>query len=156
MDAYRYVVSRSAARQLRRCPRRDAILRWPGNLCHDPVRSDRNVMPLTGIHGAYRRRFGGWRVSYLIDQDLEARAAYAATRAEEKLPAQVVERLCAGESPVRVFREHRALSLAQLAEKSGIAVSYLAAIESGGRRASAKALAALAAVLEVSVEDLRP
>ena len=80
-------------------------------------------------------------------EDLEARAAYTATRAEEKLPA--------GDNPVRVFREHRSLSAALLAEKSGITVSYLAAIESGGRRASLKALSALAAVLGVSVEDLR-
>jgi ribosome-binding protein aMBF1 (putative translation factor) len=88
-------------------------------------------------------------------EDLEARAAYAAARGEERLPAEVVERICAGVSPVTVFREHRGLSAALLAEKSGIAVSYLAGIESGGRRASAKALSALAAVLEVSVEDLR-
>ena len=88
-------------------------------------------------------------------EDLEARAAYTATRAEETLPAEVVQRLCAGDNPVRVFREHRGLSVALLAEKSGLAGSYLAAIESGGRRASAKALSALAAVLEVSVEDLR-
>jgi mRNA-degrading endonuclease RelE of RelBE toxin-antitoxin system len=33
-----------------------------------PFRSDRNVKPLTGVRGAYRRRFGDWRVSYLIDQ----------------------------------------------------------------------------------------
>ena len=88
-------------------------------------------------------------------EDLEARATYTATRAEEKLPAEVVQRLCAGDNPVRVFREHRSLSAALLAEKSGITVSYLAAIESGGRRASLKALSALAAVLGVSVEDLR-
>ena len=88
-------------------------------------------------------------------EDLEARAAYRATRAEERLPAEVVERLCAGDHPVRVFREHRDLSVAQLAEKAGLDSSDLAAIESGGRRASSKALSALAAVLEVSVEDLR-
>jgi ribosome-binding protein aMBF1 (putative translation factor) len=88
-------------------------------------------------------------------EDLEARAAYTATRVEERLPPEVVKRLCAGDNPVRVFREHRGLSPGRLAEKSGVAGSYLAAIESGGRRASAKALSALAAVLEVAVEDLR-
>ena len=89
-------------------------------------------------------------------EDLEARAAYIATRAEERFPAEVVEGLCAGENPVRIFREHRGLSPALLAEESGLAGSYLAAIESGSRRASAKALSALAAVLQVAVEDLRP
>ena len=89
-------------------------------------------------------------------EDLEAHAAYTATRAEERLPAEVVERLSAGDSPVKVFREYRGLSAAQLAEKSGLNGSYLAAIESGSKRASVKALCAIAGVLEVSVDDLRP
>jgi ribosome-binding protein aMBF1 (putative translation factor) len=87
-------------------------------------------------------------------EDLEARAAFATSRAEERLPADIVERLCTGDHPVRVFREHRGLSAAQLAEKAGLELAVLAEIEQG-RRASAKALSALATVLEVSVEDLR-
>ena len=69
-------------------------------------------------------------------EDLEASTAYTATRAEEKLPAEVVERLCAGDSPVRVFREYRGLSVAELAEKVGLSSARLATIESGSRRAS--------------------
>jgi transcriptional regulator with XRE-family HTH domain len=57
----------------------------------------------------------------------------------------------------RVFREHRSLSAALLAEKSGIAVSYVAAIESGSRRASAKALSApLAAVSRFAPRTCAP
>lgn len=89
-------------------------------------------------------------------EDFEARAAYTATRAEERLPTDVVERLCAGDSPVKVFREHRGLSVAQVAEKSGLNGSYLTAIESGSRHPSAKALHALATVLKVEVGDLLP
>ena len=66
--AFRYVVTRSAARQLRQCPRRDAILEWLEELCRDPFRPDNNVKPLSGIRRSYRRRFGDWRVSYLVDQ----------------------------------------------------------------------------------------
>lgn len=97
-------------------------------------------------------------VDRLFDQleDLEARAAYAATRGEEKLPSEVVERLCAGDSPVRVFREYRGLSAVRLAEEAGLSGSHLAGIESGKRRASAKALGALAAALDVAVDDLSP
>jgi DNA-binding XRE family transcriptional regulator len=95
-------------------------------------------------------------VNRLFEQleDLEARAAYAATRTEETLPADVVRRLCAGDNPVKVFREYRGLSEAQLAEQAGLSRGHLAAIESDRRRASAKALGALAAALEVSVDDL--
>jgi DNA-binding Xre family transcriptional regulator len=89
-------------------------------------------------------------------EDLEASATYAATRAEEKLPAEVVERLCAGDSPVKVFREHRGLSLAELAEKAGLSSARLATIESSRRRASTKALRAIAAALEVTADDLLP
>lgn len=87
-------------------------------------------------------------------EDLEARAAHAATRAEEALPSDVVERLCAGDSPVRVFREHRGLSKARLAEQAGLSSAHLAAIESGSRRPSGRSLLALASVLEVGVDDL--
>ena len=89
-------------------------------------------------------------------EDLEARAAYTATRAEERLPAEVVKRLCAGDSPVTVFREHRGLSAAQLAERAGLSSPRLAAIESGRRRAPTKALCAIAVALEVAVDDLLP
>lgn len=87
-------------------------------------------------------------------EDLEARAAFATTRAEEKLPAEVVRRLCAGDSPVKVFREHRGLSAAELAARAGLSRSYLSEIERGRKSGSAIALAALAAALEVTVDDL--
>lgn len=60
---------RSAARDLRRCPRREAIIAWLDLMCADPFAADNNVKPLTGIAGGYRRRFGDWRVSYVIDQE---------------------------------------------------------------------------------------
>jgi DNA-binding XRE family transcriptional regulator len=89
-------------------------------------------------------------------EDLEVRAAYEATRAEEKLPAEVVLRLCAGESPVRVIRQHRGLTTARLAQKAGLGVAHLSAIESGKRHPSPRALGALAAALDVTVDDLAP
>jgi DNA-binding XRE family transcriptional regulator len=89
-------------------------------------------------------------------EDLEARAAYTATREEEKLPAQIVRRLCAGESPVRVIREYRGLTMAELTQKAGLSLAHLSAIESGTRPPSAKSLAALATALDVSVDDLSP
>ena len=87
-------------------------------------------------------------------EDLEARAAFAATRAEEVLPPEVVQRLCEGDSPVKVFREYRGFPKGRLAKQAGISSTRLAEIESGSRRPSSKALLALAAALEVGVDDL--
>ena len=89
-------------------------------------------------------------------EDLEARAAFSATRDEERLPANVVGRLCAGENPVKVFREHRGLTAAALAEAAELSRSYLSGIETGRKPGSTKALRALAGALEVSLDDLLP
>jgi transcriptional regulator with XRE-family HTH domain len=70
------------------------------------------------------------------------------------LTREHVRRLSDGECPVRVWREQRGLTQAQLARSAGISQSYLAEIEAGAKPGSAHALAAVAAVLEVPMEDL--
>jgi hypothetical protein len=87
-------------------------------------------------------------------EDLEARAAFAATRGEEALPAGIVRRLCAGESPVRVFRQHRGLRAVDLARRAGIGASYLSEIEAGRKPGSIRALRGLAEALAVELDDL--
>jgi len=87
-------------------------------------------------------------------EDLEARAAFVATHGEEALPAEIVWRMCAGESPVRVFREHRGLSATELASRAGVSPSCLSEIESGRKPGSARMLGALARILGVQVDDL--
>jgi transcriptional regulator with XRE-family HTH domain len=49
-------------------------------------------------------------------------------------PVHVVDRVLAGESEVRVFREHRGLTQQALAAACGISVPYLTQIETGRRR----------------------
>lgn len=65
---FTFVVTRTAARELRRCPKQGDILTWLERLCVDPFVRDNNVKPLTGMDAAYRRRFGVWRVSYTVDR----------------------------------------------------------------------------------------
>lgn len=89
-------------------------------------------------------------------EELEARAAYVATRGEEKLPAAAVQRLCRGESPIRVFREYRGLSTAELAARAGLSQSDLSEIERGRKPGAPDALSSLAAALDVTVDDLAP
>lgn len=72
----------------------------------------------------------------------------------EGLPAEALDRMIAGEGPVRVWREHRGLTARALAEASGVSVAYLSEIETRKKPGSARALAALARALRVAVEDL--
>lgn len=73
---------------------------------------------------------------------------------EELLPATMVERLLAGESPTRVWREHRGLSATALSEKAGIAQPYLSQIETGKRDGTVDTYRKIAAVLGVTIDDL--
>jgi DNA-binding XRE family transcriptional regulator len=84
----------------------------------------------------------------------EVRAREVAGDAEY-VPVEFAERIfVAGEHPVRVWREHRGLTLGALAKEASIAQSYLSEIENGKKRGSVRALAALAKVLRVDIEDL--
>jgi len=78
-----------------------------------------------------------------------------ASSAEETIPSSVVDALLGGTSPVKVWREYRGLTQETLAARSGISKAYLCQIEKGTREGANKTLYALAAVLDVTVEDLK-
>jgi hypothetical protein len=82
---------------------------------------------------------------------LEAEAARA-----DALPAELVKRMLDGESPVRIWREHRRLTLGDLADRAGIAPSHVLEIETGRKPGSAAVLVKLARVLGVHLDDLVP
>lgn len=69
-------------------------------------------------------------------------------------PADVADRLLAGEKPVRVMREHRGLTLKQAAAGCGVTSSHISRIEKGKRSMSTEVLKKLADVLRVDVELL--
>jgi mRNA interferase RelE/StbE len=89
-------------------------------------------------------------------EDLEALQTVERARAnpEEGMPHALVVRLVAGESPVRLFREQRGLSGAELARRAGVDVVQLHDIETGKRRGSVDTLKKIAAVLEVPLDDI--
>ena len=70
------------------------------------------------------------------------------------LPAELVERLIGGESPVRIWREHRGLSAQALAKTAKLTPSYVSEIETGRKPGSLNAMAKIARTLGVSLEDL--
>jgi DNA-binding XRE family transcriptional regulator len=73
---------------------------------------------------------------------------------DEAIPAEYAHRLIAGESPVRVYREFRALTQAQLSEASGVNRVQIAEIEAGRKTGSVETVKKLAAALGVTLDDL--
>jgi DNA-binding XRE family transcriptional regulator len=70
------------------------------------------------------------------------------------LPVELVDRLIAGEHPVRVWRRHRRLTREALAATAGVAPSYLTEIETRKKPGSFDALAKLATALQISLDDI--
>jgi DNA-binding XRE family transcriptional regulator len=70
------------------------------------------------------------------------------------LTAREARRLLEGESPLKVWREKRGHSQRDLAAAARVSPGYLAEIETGRKPGSVKALARLAKVLHVPIEDL--
>ena len=73
---------------------------------------------------------------------------------EELIPAAIVDRLLSGENRVRVWREHRGLSAVALAEQAELSQAYLSQIETGKRDGTIENYRKVAAVLNVSLDDL--
>lgn len=87
-------------------------------------------------------------------EDAAATAAYERTRSEEMLPHAMVKRLAAGESPLRVWREHRDLTQEVLASRAGIKKAYLSQLESGHRKGTVDTMRKLAAALDIDYDEL--
>jgi DNA-binding XRE family transcriptional regulator len=89
-------------------------------------------------------------------EEREATAAFVRTRDQETIPDSVVGRLVDGENPVRVWRQHRGLSLRALAEQVGASASALSDIETGKSEGRLSILHRIAGVLGVGLDDLIP
>lgn len=73
---------------------------------------------------------------------------------EETFPAEVADRLLAGEHPVRVLRSHRGMTLQQVADACGVTNAHISQIEKGKRSMSTELLKKMAEALRVDVELL--
>lgn len=73
---------------------------------------------------------------------------------EEALPLALTRRIIAGESPVKVYREHRRLTRKALAQAAGITEHYVAMLEAGRRKGTVQVLRRIAQALDVEIEDL--
>ena len=99
----------------------------------------------------------------LLDLAEDKADVLAAMRAEERrqegeeyLPAEMVDRILAGESALRVWRKYRGMTIRQLSEAVGMGLSFLSEIENSNRRGSPALWRKLAEALNVSADDILP
>jgi DNA-binding XRE family transcriptional regulator len=87
---------------------------------------------------------------------LDARLASILASDEDVMPLATVKRLSEGENPVLVWREHRGMSLPELAAAADLSNGDIAALEMGGVEPGLRAMARIAAALRVDIDDLVP
>lgn len=100
------------------------------------------------------------RLLDLVEDKIEMAAAISAERrrenGEEYIPAEIIDRIIAGESALRVWRQYRKMTLKELSAQSGIGLSYISDLERGLKRGSGRQWGCLARALNVSIEDILP
>jgi mRNA-degrading endonuclease RelE of RelBE toxin-antitoxin system/DNA-binding Xre family transcriptional regulator len=72
------------------------------------------------------------------------------------VPAELVNRIIDGENSIRVWREYRKLSAADLAAKAGISAAYISELESGKKTGGVATLRKIANALDLDLDDLVP
>lgn len=90
-----------------------------------------------------------------LEDITEARSISSAIAAgEETFPHDFSKRLTSGESPLKVWREYRGLTLATLADRCSVSASALSQIEHGKRSPSVDLLGKLSQALNCDMDDL--
>lgn len=78
------------------------------------------------------------------------------TANEERIPWEMRKRIIAGEVPVKVWREHRGISVPELARQARITVDVLVPYEAGGPEPGLRQMSRIARVLGIEVDLLVP
>ena len=92
----------------------------------------------------------------LLERNSELEDALAAMQADDgvRVPHQVALALINGERPMAAYRKHQGVTLQDLSERTGLAVSYLSEIERGRKPGSAAALSRVANALGTTIDVL--
>ncbi len=70
------------------------------------------------------------------------------------IPGEIIRRELAGESPIKLWREHRSLTQQELAKRVGISKPYLSQLETGKRQGTVETISAVARELDVPLDVL--
>ena len=90
----------------------------------------------------------------LDDETLAMLLAVEPDKAEDYRPFVLVERMSAGEIPLKVYREWRNISQRSLAETVGVSLSHISKIECGLKVPSNRLKMRLAEALSIDPEEL--
>jgi DNA-binding XRE family transcriptional regulator len=90
------------------------------------------------------------------DREAAVEAEHRRMSGEEYIPASVMDRLLAGDSPLKVWRQYRGLTQTEVASRIGMSKMTVSSMEGGSRPGSIKVWRALADVLKVSLDDILP
>lgn len=86
--------------------------------------------------------------------DAKEISAKIASGEMECFPSSVVDALIDGENPIKVYREYRGMTQAELALKVGLSVEMIKKIEGGKSDGSVKTLKAIATALNLDLDDI--
>ncbi|NTU76635.1 MAG: helix-turn-helix transcriptional regulator [Alphaproteobacteria bacterium] len=89
-----------------------------------------------------------------IEDSLTLLRAQEEGKSADAWPQALVGHMLAGEHPLRLWREHRGLTLDALSRAAGVAAGYLSEIESGKKPGSVASLKKCALALNVHLDDL--
>ena len=100
------------------------------------------------------------RLLDIAEDKTDALAAAEAERrrdeGEEYLPAEMVDRLIAGESALKIWRKYRGLTQDQLARRAKTSFPTISRLEAGKMKSNPQMWNRLADALDVSVADILP
>jgi DNA-binding XRE family transcriptional regulator len=100
------------------------------------------------------------RLLDIVEDKADSLAAETAERrraeGEEYLPAEMIDRLIAGESALKVWRKYRGLTQDELARRAKTTFATVSRLEAGKMKSNPKMWNRLAEALDVSVGDILP
>ena len=89
-----------------------------------------------------------------LNEDLEDKLAAIEADDGIRVPHEVAVAIINGGRPIRAYRDYRGLTLQELSDRTGLAISYISEIERGRKSGSIAALARIAAALDATIDVL--
>ncbi len=112
------------------------------------------IIELNGVPAFAVVPLAEWNALLARLEDVQDIADGKTARDTESFPAEFADRLLSGESPLRVWRNYRGLTLQALADASGVTRQMLSMVEHGKAKPSADLIGKLADALGCDMDDL--